>query len=123
MGGRPHRRQCLGTNAAGEHRDHCRSASDHVSPSAIRRTNRIDRRESDRRKPRRGRFEQVELMKTFITIAMLLAVADTPRAQHDPLTMARELYASAAYEEALSELARHRQGAEPCRRSRDGCLS
>src|SRR6185295_19580558 len=51
-------------------------------------------------------------MKTVAIVMLLSAVAATARAgQEDPLRAARDLYASAAYEEALSELARVRSGA------------
>src|SRR5262245_10475061 len=50
-------------------------------------------------------------MKILITFTALFAAAGTLVAQGDPLTTARDLYASAAYEEALSELARAKSAA------------
>ena len=51
-------------------------------------------------------------MKTVAIVVLLSAVAVNARAgQEDPLRTARDLYASAAYEEALSELTRVGSGA------------
>jgi TonB family protein len=45
-------------------------------------------------------------MKTLVIVSLLCAGVGNASAQDDPLQAARELYESAAYEEALSELAR-----------------
>jgi TonB family protein len=53
-------------------------------------------------------------MKALAVVLLVAAVAANARAgQDDPLRTARDLYASAAYEEALSELARVRTAAAP----------
>src|SRR5258705_10440601 len=45
-------------------------------------------------------------MKMLAIVVALFVAGAGPAAQNDPLKAARDLYASAAYEEALSELAR-----------------
>jgi TonB family protein len=45
-------------------------------------------------------------MRTVIIVSLLYGAAASAAAQNDPLQAARDLYASAAYEEALSELVR-----------------
>ena len=50
-------------------------------------------------------------MKSIAIVVLLSAAAAAPRAGQDPLRTARDLYASAAYEEALSELAQVGSGA------------
>jgi hypothetical protein len=55
-------------------------------------------------------------MKTVAIVMLLSAAATSARAgQEDPLRTARDLYASTAYEEALSELTRVRSGAAAAR--------
>lgn len=58
-------------------------------------------------------------MKTFATILTLLTTASVATGQNDPLKAARELYASAAYTEALAELARVESGTPSPSTARD----
>jgi TonB family protein len=58
-------------------------------------------------------------MKTLATILALLGAASLVAAQDDPLKAARDLYASAAYVEALAELARVETAASTQTTTRD----
>src|SRR5262245_28842564 len=95
----------------------CESLSHARFPSVRLPTPGVGRAPADRRghrgwaeQNRRG-SDEVKAMKHLNIVLLALAAASGSLSAQDPLSVAKDLYASAAYEDALSALARIKEGA------------